>query len=205
MDLESAEKSDFDISYNTSSGIFAAMWVIPYHLGLPNALLPSQLSQYSIHDNNFVGTESEGMLFIDGPAKPWIQAAALKNTIELQNTLLEGIGVINTKGTVILNNTITGSDGFDAIGLYNSSQDTVIGNNVNGFTVDPTEGLAQIFLDSLTTSDIIVCSSATDTVLNQGTNNAVIGCAAPGHTPNSVRPTTSKPRFSLPKGKPQLR
>src|SRR5215469_9097860 len=111
MDLESAEKSDFDISYNTSSGIFAAMWVIPYHLGLPNALLPSQLSQYSIHDNNFVGTESEGMLFIDGPAKPWIQAAALKNTIELQNTLLEGIGVINTKGTVILNNTITGSDG----------------------------------------------------------------------------------------------
>jgi hypothetical protein len=56
MDLESAEKSDFEISYNTSSGS-SAMWVIPYHQGLPHALEPSQPSRYSIHDNNFVGTE----------------------------------------------------------------------------------------------------------------------------------------------------
>ena len=160
MDLESAEKSDFEISYNTSSGIFAAMWVIPYHLGLPHALLPSQPSQYSMHDNQFVGTGyyGDGMYFIDGPAKPWIQAAAWNNTIKLENTLMEGIGAYNTKGTVIWNNTVTGSNGTDAIGLWNSSQDTVIGNNVSGFSVDPT-GYAQIYLDPYTTYDFVLCSN----------------------------------------------
>jgi hypothetical protein len=56
---------------------------------------------------------------------------------------MEGICAYNTKGTAIWNNTVTGSNGADAIGLWNSSRDSVIGNKVNGFTVGPT-GYAQI-------------------------------------------------------------
>ena len=59
------------------------------------------------------------------------------------DTQMEGIGAYNTKGTAIWNNTVTDSDGADAIGLWNSSQDNGIGNNVNGFTVGPA-GFAQI-------------------------------------------------------------
>jgi len=59
---------------------------------------------------------------------------------------------------MILNNTVTGSDEADAIGLWNGSYDTVIGNNVSDFTVDP----------------------------------------------KGAQPATSRPRLSLPKGKPWL-
>jgi hypothetical protein len=206
MDLESAEKSDFEISYNTSSGIDAAMWVVPYHQGLPHALLPSMPSQYTIHDNNFVGTGTfgDGFYFFDGPAKPWIQAAAWNNTIELQNVLMEGIGAYNTVGTAIWNNSITGSDGNDGIGLWNSSYDTVIDNDVSGFTVDPT-GLAQIFLDPYTTYDFVLCSNSSNTVLNQGTNNLVIGCQQLDPASKSVSPAASKRSLSPHKGKPWLR
>jgi hypothetical protein len=209
MDLESAENSDFEVSHNTSSGSLAAMWVVPYHPGFPHALLPSQPSQYSIHDNNFIGTgyASEGMYFTDGPSKPWIQAAVWNNTIQLQNVLMEGIGAYNTRGTGIWNNSITGSDGYDGIGLWNSSYDTVIGNNVSDFTVDPT-GLAQISLDPSTTHDLIVCSSATDTILNQGTDNNIIRCqqpmASPEGTTKNIAPSVSTLRPSLPRGKPWI-
>jgi len=201
MDLESAEKSDFEISYNTSSGIFAAMWVIPYY-----SVVPSKPSQYSIHDNHFVGTGyfGDGMYFFDSPAKPWIQAAAWNNTVELQNTLMEGIGAYNTKGTVILNNSVKGSNGTDAIGLWNSSRDTVIGNNVSGFSVDPT-GYAQVYLDPYTTYDFVLCSNPSNTVLNQGTNSVVIGCQQLDPAAKSISPSDSKRSLGLPKGKPWLR
>jgi hypothetical protein len=205
MDLESAEKSDFEISYNTSSGITAAMWVIPYHPWHP--FLPSKPSQYYIHDNHFVGTgyNNEGVYFTDGPAEPWIQAKVWNNTIELQNTLMEGIGAYNTEGTVIWNNTVGGSNGKDAIGLWNSSQDTVIRNNVSGFTVDPT-GYAQIYLDPSTSRDLVVCAEASDTVLNQGTNNIIIGCQQAATTPaaatESMAPGPSASKPVHPKGKP---
>jgi hypothetical protein len=214
MDLESAEKSHFEVSHNTSSGIVAAMWVIPYHEGLPNALLPSAPSQYTIHDNNFVGTGyscigstppcGDGMYFIDGPSKPWIQAAVWNNTIQLHNILMEGIGAYNTKGTAIWNNTVTGSDGTDAIGLWNSSQDTVIGNNVSGFTVDPT-GYAQIYLDPNTTHDFVLCSNPSNTTLNQGTNNVVIGCQQLDPAAKSVSSGESERSLGLLKGKLWLR
>jgi hypothetical protein len=190
MDLESAAKSDFDISYNTASGSQAGMWVIPYHPFHP--FLPSHPSQYFIHDNHFVGTGQgwDGMFFQDGPAKPWIQAAVWNNTIELRNTLMEGIGAYNATGTAIWNNRVVGSNGADAIGLWSSSQDTVIGNNVKGFTVDPT-GYAQIYLDPNTTHDFVACSKPHDTVLNQGSNNGVVGCqqlgpavTVPGYSAN---------------------
>jgi hypothetical protein len=208
MDLESAEKSDFEISYNTSSGISAAMWVIPYHQGLPNALLPSQPSQYSIHNNKFAGTGylGEGVFFVDGPGTPWIHAAVWNNSLELQNNLMEGIGTYNTNGTTIWNNTVTGSDGNDAIGLWNSSYDAVIGNNVSGFTIDST-GYSQIYLDPSTNHDLVVCTERSDTVLNRGSNNIVTGCQQPTATPaatENAAPAASMPRSPLPKGKPWL-
>jgi hypothetical protein len=175
MDLESAEKSDFEVSYNTSSGIWAAMWVIPYHPWHP--FLPSKPSRYSIHDNTFIGTgyHANGMYFVDGPGAPWIQAAVWNNRIELQNTLMEGIGAHNTRDTMIWSNIIRGSEGTDAIGLWNSSKDTVVGNDVSGFTVDPTS-YAQIYLDPSTSYDLVVCADRSETVLNQGANNVLIGC-----------------------------
>jgi hypothetical protein len=200
IDLESSQKSVFDVSYNNTSGIYAGAWVVPYSF----PYVASGPSHYFIHDNNFTGTEqyADGMYLYDEPASPFIQAAVWNNTAQVQATLSEGIGVYNTKGTAVWNNTVTGSDGYDGVGLWSSSQDTVIGNNVSGFTVDPTVGFAQVYLDPSTTYDLIVCSSPTNTVLNQGTNNVVVGCTASEAAAKSVNPATSKPRPGLPKGKP---
>jgi hypothetical protein len=201
MDMESAEKSQFEISYNTSSGINAAMWVEPWPYWVP-----SKPSQYYVHDNQFIGTADywNGMFFYDTPATPWIQASAWNNTIKLQGALMEGIGAYNTKGTAIFNNTVTGSDGADAIGLWNSSLGTVIGNNVSGFTVDPT-GFAQIYLDPSTTYDFVLCANPSNTSLNQGTNNAVLGCQQLDSAAKTVGPSGSKRGLGLSKGKPWLR
>jgi len=208
LDIESSENSTFDISYNESSGMYAGMWVVPWDLTI---FVPSSPSRYLIHDNKFVGTAqgANGMYLLDDPTNPWIQAAIWNNTIEVQDTLSEAMYAYYTKGTAIWNNTITGTDGIDAIGLYSSTLGTVINNNVSGFTVDSTVGNAQIYLDPYTTKDLIVCAEPSDTVLNQGTNNTVIGCQQPtatsGAAAKSVNPATSKPRPGLPKAKAWLR
>ena len=209
MDMEGSESSTFDISYNVASGVYGGMWVVPWQ----SVFVAASPSQYFIHDNSFVGTGSvaEGMYFEDDTANPWIQAAVWNNTIELQNDLMEGIGAYNTKGTVIWNNTITGSNGTDAIGLWSSSQDIVAGNTVTGFTVDPT-GYAQIYLDSSTSNDLVVCAERSDTVLNQGTHNAIIGCeqftasaeAATDTAASAMDTAASATRPNLPRKKLQL-
>lgn len=209
VDMESAEKSEFEISYNVSSGIAAGMWVIPW---ISSVFIPSSPSRYLIHDNKFVGTGqgAEGFYFQNEPAHPWIHATAWNNIVELQNTLscplglspitgCEGIGAYNTSATAILNNSITGVEGLDAIGLHNSSLSTVIHNNVSDFTVDSTVGLAEIYLDPSTSQDLVVCADASDTVLNQGTNNIVIRCQQP--TAKSADPA-SRSQTSLPRRKP---
>jgi hypothetical protein len=200
LDIEASEKSVFEISYNESSGTCAGMWVVPTWV----PFVPSSPSRYSIHDNTFIGTEenADGMYLLDDATKPWIQAAVWNNNAQVQTTLSEGLGVYNTVGTAVLNNTVTGTGGFDGIGLWSSSQDMVIGNNVSGFTVDPTVGFAQIYLDPYTTQDLVVCAQPSNTVLNQGTNNVVIGCTAVEAAANSADPATSKPLPRLPKGKP---
>lgn len=200
MDMEGSESSTFDISYNVSSGIYTGMWVVPWQ----PAFVPKSPSQYLIHDNQFstTGQFAEGLYFLDDPANPWIQAAAWNNTVELQDTLSEGIGVNFTKGTAIWNNSVTGTDGLDAIGLWSSTLDTVIGNNVSGFTPDPTVGNAQIYLDPSTTHDLVVCAERNDTVLNQGTNNIVFGCQ---QSTASAHAATSATRPNLPRRKPPLR
>jgi len=202
LDIEASENSVFEISYNESSGSGAGMWVVPWQ----PVFVPASPSQYFIHDNKFTGTGqyADGFYFLDDAANRWIQAAAWNNTVEVQSSLSEGIGVYYTKGTAVWNNTVTGSDGYDGIGLWNSSQDTVIGNNVSGFTVDPT-GYAQIYLDPYTTYDFVLCSNPSNTVLNQGTNNIVIGCQQLDPAAKSVSPADSKRSLGLQKGKPWFR
>jgi hypothetical protein len=174
LDMEASEKSLFEISYNESSGTCAGMWVVPTWV----PFVPSSPSRYLIHDNKFTGTGqyADGFYLLDDVANPWIQAAVWNNIAEVQANLSEGIGVFNTKGTFVWNNSVTGTEGFDAIGLSNSTLDTVINNNITGFTVDSSVGRAQIYLDPSTTRDLVVCAERNDTVLNQGTGNAVMNC-----------------------------
>ena len=205
IDLETSQNSLFEVSYNQSSGSGAAAWVLPW---FPEFVSRSP-SQYLIHDNKFTATgqNAEGFYFLDDPANPWIEAAAWNNTVELRGSLSEGIGVYNTKRTGIWNNTVTGSDGNDAVGLWSSTLSTVIGNNVSGFSVDPT-GYAQIYLDPSTAHDLVVCAAPSDTVLNQGTDNMVIGCpkhAAPSNAAaKSATPAASNPKAILPNRNPRL-
>lgn len=178
MDLESAEKSDFEISYNMCSGISVAMWVVPYHQGLPHALLPSEPSHYYIHDNKLFTTSqfADGIFLLDEPPYLFIDAVVWNNTIKLENILSEGIGVIRTKGTVLSDNSISGSDAYDAIGLYGSTLGSIINNDISPVTVDSTVGKAQLFLNPRTSQNFVLCATPSDTVLNQGTQNIVVRC-----------------------------
>jgi len=207
LDIEASEKSVFEISYNESSGTCAGMWVSPTWV----PFFPSSPSRYFIHDNKFIGTaeDADGMYLYD-EAPPYIQAAVWNNTMEVQSNLSEGFGIYNTKGTAAWNNTVTGSDGYDGIGLWSTALDAVTNNNVRGFTVDSTAGLAQIYLDPSTTNDLVVCAERSDTVLNQGTNNAIIGCqhstasATSAEDARSAARAASATRRSLPRKKPLM-
>ena len=200
MDLEGSESSKFDISYNLSSGIYAGMWVIPWQ----PAFVPSSPSRYLIHDNKFLTTaaSAQAVYLQSDSIFPWIRARIWNNTIELQGALSDGIDAYNTQDTLIWNDTITGT-GYDAIGLHGGISSTIIDNNVSGFTPDTSVGLAQIYLDPSTTHDLVVCAEPSDTVLNQGNNNAVIGCQQP-NTSGSVGPAASASPPNFPKGKPHL-
>ena len=205
IDMEASESSIFDISYNTSSGIWYSMWVVPWR----PEFVPSKPSQYFIHDNKFTttGSYAGGVYLWNDPGNPWIHAMIYNNTIEPQDTLWDGIGAYNTKGTTVWNNKVTGS-GANAVGLWGSTLSTVISNNVGDFTLDPTYGLAQIYLDPATSYDLVVCSNSNDTVLDQGTMNKVIGCqqtTASAEASMSAAPTTSVARPNFPRRKPPLR
>jgi hypothetical protein len=190
LDMEASENSVFEISYNESSGTCAGMWVVPTWV----PFVPSSPSWYFIDDNKFIGTgqNADGMYLLDDVTNPWIQAAVWNNTVRVKDILSEGMGAYNTKNTAIWNNTVTGTDGYDGIGLWSSTLSTVTGNHVGGFTVDGTVGLAQIYLDPATSYDLVVCSNSKNTVLDQGTMNKVIGCqqsTAPAEAATSpVRP-----------------
>ncbi|HMD18394.1 MAG TPA: hypothetical protein VKH18_17135 [Terriglobales bacterium] len=200
LDMEASENSVVEISYNESSGNCAGMWVVPAYV----PFVPSSPSWYFIHDNKFVGTEqnADGMYLYDDATSPWIQAAVWNNTARVKDILSEGIGVYYTKGTAVWNNIVMGSGGYDGIGLWSTTFDTVANNNVSNFTVDPTSGLAQIYLDPSTTNDLVLCAERSDTVLNQGTNNAIIGCQ---QSTASAEAATSAARPNLLRKKPPLR
>ena len=208
IDLEASQKSTFEISYNNSSGLGAGMWVVPYSF----PYVASGPSRYWIHDNKFTGTGQyysptnfpDGIYLYDDATNPWIQAAIWNNKVQVQNNLSEGIGVNNTKGTTIWNNTVKGSDGLDGIALYASTLGNVINNNVSGFTVDPS-GYAEIYLDPSTTYDLVVCANPSTTVLNQGSNNLVLGCGVSVTSKMNAAPNSAviQPKFS--KKKPAVR
>jgi len=207
LDIEASEKSVFEISYNESSGSSAGMWVSPTWV----PFFPSSPSWYSIHDNKFIGTgEYADGIYLYDEVPPYIQAAVWNNTAEVQDILSEGIGVYNTKGTAVWSNSVTGSDGYDGIGLWNTTLDAVTNNNVSGFTVDGTVGFAQIYLDPYTTYDLVVCAEPSNTLLNQGANNTIIGCqqsttsAASAEDARSAAHAASAIRRSLPRKKPLM-
>ena len=207
IDMESAESSVTEISYNRSSGIWNSMWVVPWNDAV---FVPSKPSQYFIHDNTFnpSGPNANGIYLWNDPENPWIHALIYNNSIEVQDIGQGGISPYNTKGTAIWNNTITGT-GADAIGLWGATLSTVIHNDVSDFTADPILGLAQIYLDPSTSYDLVVCSNPNDTVLDQGTMNKVIGCKQPAASAEasimSAAPSTAVARPDRPRRKPPFR
>jgi Periplasmic copper-binding protein (NosD) len=202
IDNEASESSIFDISYNQSSGLSYSMWVIPWQ----PVFAPATPSHYVIHDNKFTttGPSAEGIFLQDNPVKPWIHATIYNNTIgPTQNSLMDGIGAYDTQKATIWNNTFSGT-AVDAIGLYGTSFSTVVSNKVDDVTLDPTSGLAQIYLDPTSSFNLVVCASPDDTVIDKGTMNKVIGCeestgsaqAAPAALPAVTRP--NPPRTKTP-------
>jgi hypothetical protein len=172
--FESAEHSSFEASYNRSEGQWGAMLVTDW---LGDVFVPAKPSEFHIHDNTFIttGPYSSGIQLVDRTDKPWIRASIYNNNVDLKSDFMwDGIGAYNTRGTVIWNNTITGS-GADAIGLGGSSHCTVIGNHVDHFFADPGFGLAKIYLDPATIQNLVVCANPLNTVLDQGTDNKIIG------------------------------
>jgi hypothetical protein len=177
--------------------------------GSPNgaslqSFLVNSKSVHRLGDNKFIGTgqNADGMYLLDDVTNPWIQAAVWNNTVRVKDILSEGMGAYNTKNTAIWNNIVTGTDGYDGIGLWSSTLSTVTGNHVVGFTVDGTVGLAQIYLDPATSYDLVVCSNSRNTVLDQGTMNKVIGCQ---QSTASAEAATSAARPNLLRKKPPLR
>jgi hypothetical protein len=179
IDLETAEGSSFDVSYNVSSAAWDSMWVVPW----APEFVPSSPSQYLIHDNTFLTTPdaaewAQGILLYDDPANPWIHAKIWHNTIQLGAPLGEGIAATYTTGTEIKGNTITGAGGYDAISLWGATRGTVIANDVSGFTADPDVGFAAVYLDPESTDNHVVCAGPGVTVLDRGTGNDVTGCGS---------------------------
>ena len=177
IDLETAEGSTFDVSYNVSSAAWDSMWVVPW----APEFVPNSPSQYLIHDNTFLTTSdaaewAQGILLYDDPSNPWIQAKIWHNTIQLGAPLGEGIDATYTTGTEIKGNTITGAGEYAAIALWGASRGAVIANDVSGLTTDPDVGFAQIYLDPESVDNHVVCGGPGVTVLDQGTGNKVSGC-----------------------------
>lgn len=206
IDTDAAENSRFEISYNRTEGLYASEDIMPW-----STFAPKKPSWYYIHDNRFTTAApwAEGVFILDDPAVHWIRSLVYNNTIGPQQYPVgDGIGVYNAQSTVVWDNTINGS-GADAISLNNSTLSSLIRNNVADFTLDLTFGLFdQIYLDPATSYDLVVCAERSDTVLNQGANNTMIGCqqtqASPEAATVNAAPAVSVPRPPLPKGKPWL-
>ena len=201
----SAENSSFEASYNRVEsswvGFLATDW-------LGDVFVPAKPSQFSIHDNTFLttGPYADAIRLQDWQAKPWIHAMIFNNTIELKNEFMwAGIGAYNTRGTVLWNNTISGS-GAAAIQVGGDegidTLCTVLGNHIQGFYADPSFGLAQIHLGPATSHNLVVCSNPLDTVLDQGTHNKIIGGWP--QTAASVEPLGLKAAPNTPFARPNV-
>ena len=169
IDLESLENSVVEASYNTAEGLYAALDIYPFES------FPTKPSLFLIHHNTFKpnGPYADGIWLLDDPTTKWIHAVIYNNEIDAEDIGGGGISAYSTNGTTIVNNRVSGNGG-DAIGIWDGSYATVLGNEVTGFTASP--DLAQIVLDGTTIHSTVVCDDSSDTALDQGSMNKVIGC-----------------------------
>ena len=176
--------------------------------------LVTRLSRFSIHDNDIRVSDTCGCMMFGmwlqdaswGATDHWFTATITHNTISLPTTFTligegkEGIDANNITGSVISDNTFTGTSAgtWDAISLWGndpsllpSKGNLITGNHVSGLKPAgsqpypdflPGLGLSQIYLDPYTTGNTVVCARPSDTAYDAGTGNKVIGCTAPALT-----------------------
>ena len=190
-----------EVSYNTSNGNIAPVWIQPYQV-----FVATKPSIYLIHDNilKTAGLNADGIVIVDNPSSRTVNAFVYDNAVEMQQGVgFDAIGAYFTADTLVANNKIAGS-AADAIGIWGGTHAAVLVNDVTGFTPNPASGLAQIVLDGDlvglpdTNDSLVVCRSPTNTVLNLGAGNKVIGCqSATAATPSLAldRMTTLKPKW----------
>jgi hypothetical protein len=198
--LTAIDNSLEEISYNTSDGNLAPVTILPYP-----AFVATKPSTYLIYDNvlRTAGLNADGILIVDNGSSTTVNAFVYDNAIEmLQGVGFDAIGAYSTAGTFISNNRIVGS-AADAIGIWGGTRAAVLVNDVTSFTPNPASGLAQIVLDGDlqglpdTNNSLVLCRSPTDTVLNLGAGNRVIGCqsvTAASPSPAIDEMATSKPK-----------
>lgn len=198
-----SQNSIEEVSFNTSTGNNEPIGIFPWV-----SFVPSKPSTYLIHDNTLkpAGPDADGITVMDVPTNPISHVLIYNNSIEAQDIGNDAIAVLTTSGTAIVNNRISGT-GPDAIGFYGSTSAAILENDVTNFTASPAGGLAQIVLDGSlfgftdTSDSVVVCRTSTDTVLNLGTDNRILGCqliATPEAAIRGVAPAISAARSKLP-------
>jgi hypothetical protein len=176
IDLETAQGSTLDVSFNTTSAALVSMSMEPWQ----PAFVPASPSTCAIHDNTFVtanDVRSKGIVLQDDPANRWIQAKITHNAITLVGQRTEAIAVHDAAGTAISDNTVTGTTGdARAVSLWGVTKGSVTGNDLTGLAADPKASPSQIYLDPATAETQVACSSPSNTVFDEGTGNTLTGC-----------------------------
>ena len=165
------ENSVVEISHNRASGVLGGL----AQLILSFMAIPNKPSFFNIHHNQVIAAPpyADGILLVDDPVSHLIYGLVHNNTVDVQNTCCGGITAVSTTRTTIVNNKISGTGG-DGVGIWGGSYAAVLKNDVSNFTASP--DLAQIVLDGMSTDSTVVCETPNDTVMNQGSNNKIIGC-----------------------------
>jgi hypothetical protein len=139
-------------------------------------------------------------------APHWLVASVVNNTISvgagggLSGEWKDGIELNNTTWTMVTANTVRSTDSthagaaiailgqndyFGVTGGGAPKQNLVLGNSVRGFAPQGTSlgsaslpglGTSQYYLDPSTSSNLVVCTSKSDTSLDTGTGNHVLNC-----------------------------
>lgn len=170
-----------DIKNATNFGVYVLQGARTIRFGHP---LPSPseflISHNTIHAIVFadgVGLEDYGPLFGGGKT---LEAVVSNNKIILDNTLFGGIVGIFAQDAVVSNNKITGTGGA---GIYGGVfGDTVAGWMIEGNNVENVNATSPLFpisanilLGPGTSNCTVVGGSSKTNVLDQGTNNILVG------------------------------
>lgn len=206
--LTISQSSLEEVSFNTSTGNFEPIFIGPW----VSAFVPSKPSTYLIHDNTLTpaGPNANGMVVVDDSTSLGSRVLIYNNSIEAQDIGSDVIFALFTTGIIIANNRFSGT-GPDAIGIYASTRAAVLENDVTHFNAT---GIAQIALDGSvfgvtdTSDSTVVCRTTTDTVVNLGADNRIIGCqliAHPEAATQGMAAAISPARPDLPTRKPHVR